>query len=185
MIYIEDKNFISDPEKQRIKDTLFDESMPWFLQPYAENKSKFNPLFAHTIIRRPSVREKGEVFNSNPKHRDIFMHLLFSFCQKNNYQLDEILRCAINFTFDNDSEKCGIHQDHDIPYHQLLIYLNEADENSKTVVLDDDEKTVLKEIKPEAYKGVLFEGKPHYHYFPKKGFRIVAVYTFTGKLCTN
>ena len=185
MIYIEDKNFIDDEQKRIIKETLYNENMPWFLQPYAEDKNVFAPIFNHSIIRRPGVREDGEVFNSNFEHRSIFMALLTKFCKKNNYELNEILRCSINFTFDNNSEKCGIHQDHDVPYHQLLIYLNDSDENSKTVVLDDDRKTVLKEIKPEAYKGVLFEGKPHYHYFPKKGYRIVCVYTFTGKLCTS
>ena len=185
MIYIEDKNFIDKNEIKLINKVLYDVNTPWYLQPFAEDKNKLNPLFTHSIIRRPEDRDEDELFKSSPEHRGIFIHLLTKFCKKNNYKLDEMLRCAINFTFDNNTEKCGVHQDHDRPYHQLLIYLNEADENAKTIVLDDDEKTVLKEIKPEAFKGVLFDGKPHYHYFPKKGFRIVVVYTFTGKLCTS
>ena len=79
MIYIEDKNFINENEIKLINKVLYSESTPWFLQPYAEDKNKFNPLFTHTIIRRPEVRDEGEVFNSNIEGIHIFIHLLIKF----------------------------------------------------------------------------------------------------------
>ena len=178
MIYIEDKNFINENEIKLINKVLYSESTPWFLQPYAEDKNKFNPLFTHSIIRRPEVRDEGEVFNSNPEHRGIFMHLLTKFCKNNNYKLDEMLRCAINISFWNDTQKCEIHSDHIFPHCQLLICLNDTDPNSETVILDDDKKTELLRVKPKKYKGIYFENKPHYHYYPRSGYRAMLVYTF-------
>ena len=62
---------------------------------------------------------------------------------------------------------------------QLIIYLNQPqDTNSKTVVLDEDKETILKEIVPEQFKGVCFETKPHYLYYPRYGYRVICVYTF-------
>ena len=40
------------------------------------------------------------------------------------------------------------------------------------------DKQIIKEIYPEKYKGVLFEGLPHYLHYPKKGNRIILIATF-------
>ena len=42
----------------------------------------------------------------------------------------------------------------------------------------DKNKQIIKEIYPEKYKGVLFEGLPHYLHYPKKGNRIILIATF-------
>ena len=106
------------------------------------------------------------------------MNLLENFAKKNNIPSGEFLRCSINFTFADKNERSEIHQDHDFPHKQLIIYLNESDKKATTVILDDDKKTVLKEIEPEQFKGVCFENKPHYLNYPKKGYRVICVYTF-------
>ena len=41
----------------------------------------------------------------------------------------------------------------------------------------EDNKKILK-IKPEKYKGVCFDGQPHYFKFPKSKIRLVVVFTF-------
>ena len=99
--------------------------------------------------------------------------------KKNLQQLKEILRIAVNLTY-NNGEKCSpIHQDHHFPHNQLLVYLNTPiDKNAKTVIYDNNEKTILKKITPEKFKGVCFENKPHSLIHPTKGDRLVLVYTF-------
>jgi hypothetical protein len=84
---------------------------------------------------------------------------------------------CINLTFNNGTKKCPIHQDHEYPHKQLIIYLNDADIDSKTIILDKKNK-VLKKITPEKYKGVCFENLHHYMIYPKKGERVVLVTTF-------
>jgi hypothetical protein len=59
------------------------------------------------------------------------------------------------------------------------VYLNNPqDKDSKTIILNKKEDTVLKEIKPKQFRGVMFDSLPHYHIMPKKGERIVFVITF-------
>jgi len=78
-------------------------------------------------------------------------------------------------------EVCPTHQDHHFDHYQMLIYVNDMkDKDSKLVILDDDEKTILKEVYPDKFKGLIFDNKPHYHYYPKQGTRWVMVCTFMG-----
>jgi len=176
MFFIEDENFILDKDKEFIEKEIFEnQNFPFYFQPYQttfDNK----PVFVHQILKRPEKRKPDEIFNS--PYSEPFISILNSFCSKNNIKYNEILRCAINISFWNETQKCDVHWDHKYPHCQLLICLNDTDPNSETVILDDDKKTELLKIKPKKYKGIYFENKPHYHYYPRSGYRSMLVYTF-------
>jgi len=177
MFYVEDNNFLTQQQMEFINNIFVDKQMPFYYQ--QDSVKGDNVSFLANIIKdRPEFSKDKTNVNSHiyyPPFRDI----LISFCKKNKIMFNEILRIAVNITYNNGAETCPIHNDHDYPHKQLLLYLNNPlDKQSKTVVLDDDKKTILKEIIPERFKGICFDNKPHYHHYPKMGERIVAVYTF-------
>lgn len=179
MFFVENDNFMTEGQKHFINTKMLDGNFPFYLMPWSVSKPNKdnNPYLTHIILNRPEERPEGEMFNS--EYHKIMFSILESFCFKNDIKINELLRSTINLTFKVSDDKCIIHRDHDYDHKQLLVYLNDPiDTESKTVILDDDEKTILKEIKPKQFTGVCFENKPHYHYYPKQGYRIVAVYTF-------
>ena len=176
MFFVEDNNFLNLEQKDFIEKTVLSPFFPFYYQTNSTSYDK-NSTLSHIIKVRPEIRKEGENFNSSFGNK--FEDILISFCKKNNIKFTESLRIAVNFTYNNGAEFCPTHLDHEFPHKQLLIYLNDPlDKKTKTVILDDDEKTILKEVYPEKYKGICFENKPHYHHYPKIGERIVAVYTF-------
>lgn len=176
MFFIEDENFMLDKDKEFIEKKIFEsQNFPFYFQPFQTMFDK-KPVFVHQILRRPEKRNPDEIFNS--PYKDNFISILNSFCKNNNLKYNEMLRCAINISFWNEDQKCEIHHDHTFPHCQLLICLNDTDPNSETVILDDDKKTELLRVKPKKYKGIYFENKPHYHYYPRSGYRSMLVYTF-------
>lgn len=170
---LEDDNFLSDESKNYVNTTILGEGvMPYYFRYATENDNAL--IFNHTVINRLEKRKDGEYYNS-PEGEKI-VKILYEFCSKNNIKVNEILRCSINVTINNGLEKCAVHNDHDYPHSQLIVYLNNInDKDSKTVILDNENKI---EISPKLFKGVLFDNKPHYHYFPKQGHRVVSVFTF-------
>ena len=115
-----------------------------------------------TPLYAVEISNKGAVFKS--------------FVLKNNIEVKEVLRCAINLTFNTMEEKCPTHDDHDYPHKQFLMYLNDCfDKNAKTVILKNNEKL---EIVPEKFKAICFDSAPHYMIYPKKDIRVVLVVTF-------
>ena len=137
----------------------------------------------------------------NSDYAKIFEDMLFTFCNNNQIICTEVIRAAINLTYNNGQEKCFPHVVHPEYHKQLIIYLNDPPEKeSHTVIMDkdtslckngsdgilfpdedphlDEEKHQLKRIVPEKYKGVCFENLPHYQVYPKFGDRIVCVFTF-------
>ena len=178
LFFIEDNNFLSFEQKEFINGTVLSpNSFPFYYSSHAVRPGDNNPVLSHIVKVRPEIREKGETYNSYTGH--VFEDMLMTFCKKNNIAVKESLRIAVNFTYNNGTISCPIHLDHEFPHKQLLIYLNDPlDKQAKTVILDKDKKTILKEITPEQYKGVCFNDKPHYLYYPKIGERIVAVFTF-------
>ena len=189
MFFVEDKNFLNQKHIDFVETQINKSLFPFYYQPYVTeeqalesflkngNDYKVEPALAHTLLVRKEHR--GPMDGPNSSSYDIFNDMLMTFCEKNSIEYKETLRAAVNLTFPNGIEKCDVHQDHNYPHKQLLIYLNEVrDKNSKTVILDTDNKTILKEIVPEKYKGVCFSSMPHFHYFPKIGCRMVCVFTF-------
>lgn len=176
MFYIEDKNFLKKHHEKFIEDVVMGENFPFYILKNAAEKDGCD-LLTHIIKHRAENIDVGNPeFNSN-FYPDA-LNIVYSFFSKNKIKFKKILRLAFNLTYNNGFDKCGLHEDHSYPHKQLIIYLNDVlDKNSKTVILDKNKK-IFKEIIPEKYKGVCFDSHLHYHYFPKKGKRIVLVCTF-------
>jgi len=181
MIFKEDTNFLSDKSKKDIENFVLGEDFPYFLQPQSTTLDN-NQMFTHVVLRRPEERISNEIYNS--PHYQIFLDIFKSFFQKNyeNINLNdiELLRICVNLTFNNGGNKSAVHKDHTYKHYQLIVYLNDADEKSKTVILDENEQ-ILKEIVPKKFKGVMFEDCKHFNFYPITGIRSIIIYTFRFK----
>lgn len=170
--YVESENFLSNKDKKFIDNVILSNNFPYKYRTQCV-PGDGNSFMVHNALERP---KKGERIQSN--YFEQLGQILISFCRKNNIELNEILRTAVNLTFNNGSKQSPDHVDHDYPHKQLIVYFNDCkDKNSYTVILDKNKK-ILKKVKPKQYKGVCFEALPHYAVFPKKGERIIGVYTF-------
>ena len=136
------------------------------------------PILYHQILKRREDRNSSEpVWNTTPEYEKLFTNIFEDFCKKASINSTEIYRACLNLTFYVGIKKCAPHSDHTYPYRQLLIYLNDADPKSKTVILDKKNK-IIKKITPQKNKGIMFDSSPHYHFFPTFGCRMVLIYTF-------
>jgi len=177
MFLIEDKNFLNKEQKNHIENVIMGNNFPWYINNTItrdyKNFSTNIKFLSHCILKRREEREPGEVYNSNES--EFALSVLNSFCKKNKIEVNEVLRISINLTYNNGFEKCDVHEDHEYDHKQLLVYLNDTDKKLYTVIKDNKKEVV---IAPEKYKGICFESKPHYHYFPKKNIRVVLIITF-------
>ena len=144
------------------------------------------PYLCHTILKRPEDRTKtNSTYGSkyamekefNSEYADIFLEFLFAFCDKQKVKINKIFRIAVNLTFNIGIERCPTHRDHDFNHKQLIIYLTNPDRNAKTVLLNKKNK-IVNQITPKKYKGILFGACDHYMLYPKKGARMIVIYTF-------
>ena len=133
------------------------------------------PYLSHIILKRPEERNHQ---NFNSPYANLFLKLLEEFQNKNKIKVNQLLRIAVNLTFNFGKKNSFTHKDHLFEHKQLIIYLNDCDKNSKTVILNENKK-IIKKITPKKFKGVLFDCCHHYMIYPKKGYRVIAVYTFT------
>ena len=178
---IKEKNCIIKPDDLKIINNLILEEKISFT--FKNNSTprfvKKDFYFEHCIVQRKEATPPDENRYKSIYYQNflrVFIHIFSKFKIKKA----EIYRAAINLTVNNSVKKCPIHYDHNYKHKQILIYLNDCDENAKTVILNKKNKK-LKEITPKKNKGVLFDYLPHYHYFPKKGYRLVMVITFKEK----
>ena len=162
-----------------------------------EFRSSYNYLKKNLSTENYSIKKVGVVLSltgDNSDYAKAYEDMLFTFCNRNQITCTEVIRGAINLTYNNGQEKCFPHVDHAEYHKQLIIYLNDPkDKEAHTVIMSKDtphgvygsdgikfppDKYELKRIVPEKYKGVCFENLPHYQHYPRFGDRIVAVFTF-------
>ncbi|HAT64698.1 MAG TPA: hypothetical protein DCS66_08870 [Flavobacteriaceae bacterium] len=177
---IVDDKFLSKKDLHFIENGVLNSSFPFYWngnQCYHKDGSPDETGFlSHTVVKRVELRSKDEPF-FNSKLGEHFVDILNSFCNKNKVKYKKILRIAVNLTFNVGRTKSLIHNDHDFPYKQLLVYLTD-NKNAPTVLLSKDKKKVVKEVRPKKYRGFMFNNYPHYMHMPKEGKRIIIVYTF-------
>ena len=174
--FIEDKNFLTDQQKEIINKTILGENFPFYWNSNAIGDDNLS-FFTHIILKRKEERIDNET-GVNTNFYNFFLDVFNTFCNKHNIKYNELLRIAVNLSFNNGSKKSKVHKDHFFEHKQLLIYLNDVkDKNSHTCILNEDKK-LWKSITPEKYKAVCFGHRDHYAIMPKKGRRLIAVYTF-------
>ena len=176
-----DKNFLDEKSKLFIEEVVLGDYFPFYIQKNTTDQDVVSNNFflSHRVVARPEENSESVSIITSDFHQEFFK-IFELFTNKNNIQHNQIHRCSVNLTFKVNAIACPIHNDHDFEHKQLLIYLNDCDDKeSKTVLLDKKAKSIIEEIPPEQYKGVCFDSCPHFHYFPKKGKRVVLVYTFS------
>lgn len=174
--FIKNKNFLTKQNKSFIENVILSENFPFHLNKYSVNKNFNDNVFTHVILHRPEDRNNND-FNS-PYYKeclDIFKNFIHSI----NITNGKLLRMCVNLTFNNGYNQCHSHIDHNFDHKVALIYLNDPlDKESKTVILDDNEK-IINESYPEKYTGICFGNNKHYQLYPKQGIRVVLVVTFS------
>ena len=171
------KNILNKKEKDFFKKEVLDNVyFPFYLN-FKSVKEDYFPFFTHKILMRPEDVEEGET-RINSTYYNYFVKLFKNLSKRCKFKYKDILRICINFTFNSGEEKCPLHLDHPYSHKQLLIYIHNDDLNSFTFIYDKKEKKLIKKIKPTVNKGVVWNALPHYHLTPKKGYRMVLVYTF-------
>ena len=170
MFFIED-NILNESEKKYINDTILNSDFPFFLSK-SQVDGDNRPFFSHIILMRPEDRKPGQSFNSSTGI--FFEDILKRFCSKHEIVLNEFLRCCINISFSLGETSSEIHRDHDYDHKQAILYLNDTD--GDTILIEKNNKET--HVKPEKYKMICFEDKPHYMNYPTKGYRAVVVFTF-------
>ena len=177
--YKEHKKFLSDTNLKFIEEVILNDHFPFFIKQSATTNLKGEPnnepFLKHIILHNLESKRAPDIVNS--PHYDLTLDILNNFSRAIKQEVHFFTRICYNLTFANGVKKCGVHRDHKYPYKQVIIYLNNCDKNSKTIILDEKGKTV-REITPEKYKGVCFDGLSHYHIFPKTGFRLALVGAF-------
>jgi hypothetical protein len=136
-----------------------------------DKKSNFY-FFTHIILHRP------ENNLSNPINSELYpfaKDLLQKLSKKFKFNFNKIFRICLNLTFNNGKQKSNIHLDHSFEHKNLIIYLHCDDLKSYTCIKKDNK--IIK-IKPLPNKIAIWNKLPHYHIVPKKGFRLILVYTF-------
>ena len=175
-----DDKFLSKKNLHFIENGILNSNFPYYWnenQCYNEDGSPDDTGFlCHTVVKRPELRSKNEPF-FNSSLGEHFVDILNSFCKKNKIKYKEILRIAVNFTFNVGTNKSLIHNDHDFFHKQLLVYLTD-NKNAPTFLLSKDKNKLIKKVNPKKYRGFMFEDCPHYMQMPEKGKRIVIVFTF-------
>jgi len=167
---IEDKNFLNSQQKDFIENFILKNRFPYYIQPCTLEEDTI-PILAHTCKRR------NEEWNT--PNKEVFINILNSFCFKHKIKYKDIIRCSVNLTFYTGVDAAGIHVDHPGKKHsQLIVYCNDPEDKKSFTVICNKKKKPIKKIKPEQFKGIYFGDNPHYHFYPKKGFRVVLVYTF-------
>ena len=173
--FIKDNSFLTEENKNFINNVVLNNDFPYYM--YDHSVGEDNKYFlCHVLLKRKEHRKENETFNSH--FHPGFLSIIDSFVKKHKIKIKELLRMAVNYSFNNTYEKVDSHTDHDFEHKQLLICLNNpADKSSKTVILNNKNK-IFKSISPKQYQGICFDSASHYNYLPKFGNRIMFVCTF-------
>mgnify|MGYP003149149182 FL=1 len=167
-------NVIKPAKLKQFKECVDNVEFPFYLRKHPVTGSKQTDyVFEHCLIKKKEDRK--DPLNSN--WANFFINVFQDFCTKYKIKNTEIYRASVNLTFANGYKKCDIHTDHPYDHRQLIIYLNNPDPASTTIILDKNKK-ILKEIAPKENRGVFFDSHFHYHNYPKKGWRMALVFTF-------
>ena len=176
----ESKNFLTEKNINFIENVLLNGNFPLFftnLTVYGESRP--SNYLLHIVQNRIENTTGSIPFHkliNSPFYEDT-IDILNNFCKSVNQKPFFFARITYNFTYNNGTDKVEIHQDHEYDHKQIVIYLNDADIESTTSILDKKNK-LIKEISPIKYTGVCFENLPHFQKMPKYGHRFVLVATF-------
>ena len=174
-MFKEYKNIINKKEKDFLKSTIIDSNtFPFYLRTteIVNAPNNYFPFLSHVVLHKPEDQKTNRINSSLYNYcTELFQRI----SKRYKFKYKEIYRIALNLTFKNGKKESLIHRDHPYPHKQLLIYLHTDDLKSCTCIFNKDK---IKKIIPTPNKGVMWDNLKHYHITPKKGYRLVLVYTF-------
>lgn len=169
-----------------LKDKINNNSFPWYEGHTPTDYSPNITFFYHEVVTRDG-------------HKNSFLYddckkLLDDLAKQLDISINKILRCCVNFTYNQSVNSCDFHIDHDFPHKTCIVYLNTLD-HAATLICDEKyepgQRVALPAsstkfmrhqiILPEEKTFIYFNGL-HYHAneYPNSGQkRKVIVYTFT------
>lgn len=161
-------------EQENFVEFIKSNSFPWFYQRATDNYK----FFGHAFMKRnydPSYIGQGDI---NSDYYNLAKSIFDKFCTDNNVLYKTILRSSANCALPFAEEYSDIHVDHEFDHKVFLLYLNDV-ANGETCLFDND-KNLIKTIKPEKYKGVIFDGKINHaiRSCAINQIRLVLVFTF-------
>lgn len=142
------------------------------------------PKLTHNLIDRitserdPSQNDPLEL-RTRSDHAFIFVDILKSLLEANGESIDdfEIMRMVINVSFrtnDEENKHGKMHRDHDSPYRQVIMTLNDNFTGGGTYVKVSGDSVILPSEKYTAY---MFDDQEHCAILPNTGLRMVWVAT--------
>ena len=175
------KNFLSKKSKKFIEEiVLAPGALPYYLAHVHPYKPQVQKFMGHIILARPALedykKQSATVWNS--KYYIEFINIINEFCEQQKIKIEKFYRMNVNFCYNSGYETTDMHTDHEFPHHQIIIYLDNAeDKNAETIIVNKKHK-IIKRIKPIQYQGVCFKNYLHYIKFPKFGQRVTLIATF-------
>jgi len=115
----------------------------------------------------------------------LLKHLMTEFSRKTETEVDNVLafRSFIHLPR-GESKKDHIHTDLPVDHFVMLYYINDSEGN--TVLFQDDEETIIREVSPKKGRIVFFDGSiKHCSTTPSKKTRAVINVNFTSNSTRN
>lgn len=166
-MYIEDKNFLTQEEKDVLEICLTN-TFPFYWQEQ-QTLQDDRPFLGHTLWDRFTHLPNSSIC-------DFIENIIKKFCIKNNIEFKKILRGNVNLSFPLDKKNYkpeAVHQDYDFDHKQILIYLNDSD--GDTVLYNKETGKITRRITPEKFKIICFNNVPHLGLGPIKSNRRVVI----------
>lgn len=192
------EGYMTEQDIQEIENNVLNNShFPWFWE--GRTTSDSYPAMMHVMVGRYDEPPLTE-FKINSPYFHLFERIFLDFCHKNNIQVNQILRAAVNLTWYSEDKYGDPHVDHPHEHgHKVcMMYLHDLswgptfifNETGMGWAIDKEndqmknyqgEFTIAKEVPFERGKIVIFPGE-HCHAagFVKKPNerRVAAVITF-------
>ena len=177
-LFKQSKKFLTKENIEFIEGTVLEPHFPFFFNYTKPHTKELKYLFlTHIVQNRVEDFPIDKLLNTNEhvykNTLDILLNFLKSVKEKHNF----FTRISYNLTFNNGFDKSQTHRDHYYSHKQIIIYLNDSEKTTTTCMLNKKGK-VIKEVVPEKFTGICFDDVDHYHFFPKKGPRLILVATY-------
>jgi hypothetical protein len=171
-------DFLCEDVKSFYEDqVVFNQNFPLFLQDSCL-VGDGNAFLVNPIVKRPESLQDGEnQITSEHLYHLVIVTLRDLLKKSDDYSGDVVIhRAAINVTFNNGGIESGWHDDHAHDYEHAIIYLNDADEHSCTVLKIDNKEY---RFAPKKWSCLLFDKCTHKSIFPRFGVRYALIITFS------
>jgi len=156
-IYVEYKNIISKEISNKLELIMSGNNFPWF---YQDNTvSDESDYFKNKKFKKYDTGQFTHIFVNSEKINSPFFNEVYNILQifsKKTNTIFDILRCKANMQLKKNNKKHNIpHKDMFESHLVLIYYVNDSD--GDTILFDKNYK-IVKKIKPEKGKFLLFDG---------------------------